>query len=284
MWPRPDRFARQLAAFAAARVDVLGGWALEIDAAGVPGRVRRMPLGHAEILDSLWACPLIHPTVMFRREPILALGGYRTDLRRSEGDLWFRCAKAGLRFANLPEVLIRHRFDASSHLRHAFRDALAGALRLSGGHADRPAAVEAPGLFRPVVPFHAADGFAPPVYRLLSASTRAVAVPDWRLRRASAGSVQIFLVRRDGEYGDAFLDQLDHVGGLGLPTDGAFFGVAPVDPAPPRQSARPRLPLAGGLAQGFDQAPGDGMRVGRGGGHGSRMGRRLYVGAEGRRC
>jgi len=125
----PDRFVRQLAAFAEGGVDVLGGWALEIDAAGVPGRVRRMPQGHAEILDSLWACPLIHPTVMFRREPILVLGGYRTDLRRSEDyDLWFRCAKAGLRFANLPEVLIRHRFDASSHLRHAFRDALERAL------------------------------------------------------------------------------------------------------------------------------------------------------------
>ncbi|NML24771.1 glycosyltransferase [Zoogloea dura] len=125
----PERFARQLAAFAEGGVDVLGGWALEIDSAGVPGRLRRMPLSHVEILASLWACPLIHPTVMYRREAILALGGYRTHLRRSEDyDLWFRCAKAGLRFANLPEALIRHRFDASSHLRHAFRDALERAL------------------------------------------------------------------------------------------------------------------------------------------------------------
>jgi GT2 family glycosyltransferase len=43
-------------------------------------------------------------------------------------DLWFRCAKAGMRFANLPEALILHRFDETSHLRHAFRDALERAM------------------------------------------------------------------------------------------------------------------------------------------------------------
>jgi hypothetical protein len=33
-----------------------------------------------------------------------------------------------MRFANLPEALILHRFDETSHLRHAFRDALERAM------------------------------------------------------------------------------------------------------------------------------------------------------------
>ena len=126
----PQRFASQMSAFETVQqVDVMGSYAQEMDSAGTPGRIRSMPLSHDEILATLWACPLIHPTVAYRRSRILAIGGYRTDLRRSEDyDLWFRCAKAGMRFANLPEALILHRFDETSHLRHAFRDALERAM------------------------------------------------------------------------------------------------------------------------------------------------------------
>lgn len=125
----PQRIELQLAAARQGLADVFGGYALEIGADGMPGEVRRMPLDHGAIMASLWACPFIHPTVMYRREAIVALGGYRSDLRRSEDyDLWFRCARAGLRFANLPEVLIRHRFDAASHGRHSLGDALERAV------------------------------------------------------------------------------------------------------------------------------------------------------------
>lgn len=126
----PERFARQISALDAdPAVDIMGSFAREMDSAGMPGRIRSMPVSHRDILAKLWACPLIHPTVAYRRSHILAIGGYRTNLRRSEDyDLWFRCAKAGMRFANLPEALILHRFDETSHLRHAFRDALERAL------------------------------------------------------------------------------------------------------------------------------------------------------------
>ncbi|WP_374494990.1 glycosyltransferase [Zoogloea sp.] len=122
----PQRFARQISAFdVSPELDVMGSYAQEMDSAGAPGRIRTMPVSHGAILATLWACPLIHPTVAYRRSRILAIGGYRSDLRRSEDyDLWFRCAKAGMRFANLPEALILHRFDETSHMRHAFRDAL----------------------------------------------------------------------------------------------------------------------------------------------------------------
>ncbi|MBT9497371.1 MAG: glycosyltransferase [Zoogloea sp.] len=126
----PERFARQLVAIEGDQsADVVGCFAQEMDIAGKLGGMRSMPVGHEQILENLWACPIIHPSVIYRRSRILAVGAYRTDLRRSEDyDLWFRCAKAGLRFANLPEALILHRFDQTSHLRHSFGDAFERAM------------------------------------------------------------------------------------------------------------------------------------------------------------
>jgi len=53
--------------------------------------------------------PLSHPTVMFRREAILGLGGYRDLDWPEDYDLWLRAAEAGLRFAKVDEVLLRWR-------------------------------------------------------------------------------------------------------------------------------------------------------------------------------
>ncbi|MDF1563172.1 MAG: glycosyltransferase [Deltaproteobacteria bacterium] len=53
--------------------------------------------------------PLAHPTVMFRREAILAVGGYRERGWPEDHDLWLRCLRAGQRLAKLPEVLVRWR-------------------------------------------------------------------------------------------------------------------------------------------------------------------------------
>ncbi len=49
--------------------------------------------------------PFAHPSVMFRKEAILAAGAYR-DLGWAEDyDLWLRLARRGSRFARLPELL-----------------------------------------------------------------------------------------------------------------------------------------------------------------------------------
>jgi len=51
-----------------------------------------------------------HPTVMYRRSKILALGGYDETLTYTEdADLWLRALAGGLRLDNLPEVLLRYR-------------------------------------------------------------------------------------------------------------------------------------------------------------------------------
>ena len=53
--------------------------------------------------------PLCHPSVMLRRDALLALGGYRDGPFAEDYDLWLRLDAAGARMAKLPEVLLRWR-------------------------------------------------------------------------------------------------------------------------------------------------------------------------------
>src|SRR5690606_34079759 len=106
----PQRFEVQMGFWAKNKsVDVFGSWAVDVDTGHNALRVREVPLTHDEIVRLIWTCPFIHPTVMYRREAILELGGYSVDAHRSEDyELWIRAAKAGLRFANLAEALVHY--------------------------------------------------------------------------------------------------------------------------------------------------------------------------------
>ncbi len=60
----------------------------------------------AIIRDLVVESPFVHPSVMFRREAVEQVGGYR-DLGWAEDyDLWLRLAAAGIRFARLPQPLL----------------------------------------------------------------------------------------------------------------------------------------------------------------------------------
>ena len=50
--------------------------------------------------------PFAHPTVMFRREVVQALGGYRQGPFPEDYDLWLRLHHAGHKLAKLPEILL----------------------------------------------------------------------------------------------------------------------------------------------------------------------------------
>jgi len=64
-------------------------------------------LGHDAILRDLYVeSPFTHPSVMFRRDAVLALGGYREAGWAEDYDLWLRLAAAGCRFARRPETLL----------------------------------------------------------------------------------------------------------------------------------------------------------------------------------
>jgi len=53
--------------------------------------------------------PLPHPSVVFRRDAILKVGGYQDHGWAEDYDLWLRLYLAGARFAKLPDVLLEWR-------------------------------------------------------------------------------------------------------------------------------------------------------------------------------
>lgn len=63
-----------------------------------------------EIADNIYVeSPFAHPSVMFRRETVRSLGGYRDGNFPEDYDLWLRIAEARLPMAKLPEVLLSWR-------------------------------------------------------------------------------------------------------------------------------------------------------------------------------
>ncbi len=112
----PERFARQVAFLEAhPQVAVLGSAIRIIGEDGVFGRLQSYPRGPAAVAaDMLHGCALAHPSVMMRREAVLAAGGYREAFRHAEDyDLWLRLGERhGL--DNLPEPLLRYRQHGTS--------------------------------------------------------------------------------------------------------------------------------------------------------------------------
>lgn len=128
----PDRFEKQVALFEEqSTLDIVGCSALEIDKQGNKGALRSMPVTHDEIVNSLWASPIIHPSVMFKQDKIKKIGAYNAALRRRQDyELWFRCANQGLRFYNIPVPLLLYRFTQNTHTKQpvklAFEQAIIG--------------------------------------------------------------------------------------------------------------------------------------------------------------
>ncbi len=75
-------------------------------------RLVRLPITPSEIVKTFKHENCIyHPSVMFRREQIIGLGGYRSEFKNAEDyDLWLRVSQR-YRIANIPVALLRYRFS-----------------------------------------------------------------------------------------------------------------------------------------------------------------------------
>ncbi|MFM5906562.1 MAG: glycosyltransferase [Novosphingobium sp.] len=129
----PERFARQVA-FLRANPDhgVVGTGEEFIDSRGVLRSASGdIPCRHEDIVAAFAAggVPLSHPTVMFRRDLVRAVGGYRAAFRHCEDlDLWLRLA-GSTRLANLPEPLLRYRRHGNQvSVRHAYAQSYGAAV------------------------------------------------------------------------------------------------------------------------------------------------------------
>jgi glycosyltransferase involved in cell wall biosynthesis len=128
----PNRFAVQLPLISAG-ADIVGAGLLEFDGDLDDIVGRRVPptkpddiRRYAKIHD-----PFNHPTVVYRREAVLKVGGYGANQALME-DYWLfsRMLAAGAEPRNVPEPLVYYRVGAGAYERRGGRDLLRSELRL----------------------------------------------------------------------------------------------------------------------------------------------------------
>ncbi len=114
----PDRCKKQIAEFEKnPKLDIIGCSVIEF--VGEPNHKlgkRNVPLDNESIHKYCRRRdPFNHPTVMYRKSKLEAVGGY-SDLRKNQDtDLWIRMLSQGAICANLPEPLLRFRFDKNTY-------------------------------------------------------------------------------------------------------------------------------------------------------------------------
>ena len=110
----PTRLAEQLEMFEAhPELVLVGSWADIIDSEGQKTGDFRPPSYDDEIrrdlIEKLWANPIAHSAVMYRRDDALLAGGYPSNVRlANDYALWLRLLRLGA-FANIPKPLCRLR-------------------------------------------------------------------------------------------------------------------------------------------------------------------------------
>ena len=112
----PGRLGRQLEVMSAQPdLSALGGLVAEFDEDPEhPYAVRPVATGRATVARrARWRCPLNHPTVMFRRADVLAVGGYSGYVGIEDYHLWGKLLAGGYHLDNLAEVLVLQRAGAA---------------------------------------------------------------------------------------------------------------------------------------------------------------------------
>lgn len=127
----PERFARQLP-YVAAGYDIVGSAIEEIGVdESLPLAYRPVPMDEAQIAANTgFRCPFHHPSVVYRRSAVQAVGGYGDLLRMEDFWLWLRLIRAGYRGVNLPEALLRYRINTGAYHRRGGLTLLAAEFRL----------------------------------------------------------------------------------------------------------------------------------------------------------
>lgn len=102
-------------------ISCVGSWYQEIDESGKVISNQKLPVGHDEIeIFSFRRSPVAHSSVMFRRELIEKAGYYPTDTFRFEDYvLWANALSRNLKFANIPDYLLKFRVDKDFYKRRS---------------------------------------------------------------------------------------------------------------------------------------------------------------------
>ena len=130
----PDRCEAELKEFEAdSELALVGGFADEFD--DDPDDIRALhtvPCKTEDIKKRMkYTNPFNHPTVMYRKEVILACGNYDCNLRKNEDyELWYRVVSNGYKCKNINRALIKFRRGASLNKRRKNREQHEGKLQI----------------------------------------------------------------------------------------------------------------------------------------------------------
>lgn len=116
-----DRFQKQIEHYLKTDADVIGGYIEEfINSPGDLKSFRRVPLKHEEIVKfAKWRQPMNHPTIVFKREAYLKIGGYKNLRMLEDFDLFYRMIASGMIFVNIPDVLVQMRYSRAQQNRRS---------------------------------------------------------------------------------------------------------------------------------------------------------------------
>lgn len=97
------------------------GFIQEFDDLGRVLDLRKLPLDHKDIvMFAKRRSPLSHPAVIFRRDAILAVGGYPLFRNAQDYALWSVLIVKGYKLANLAEVLVKMRTGSDMYNRRGY--------------------------------------------------------------------------------------------------------------------------------------------------------------------
>lgn len=116
----PTRFEKQIAFMSENNeYSIISSWVNEF--ISVPGdydKARVLPENHEKIYKYAKSrCPVNHPSVVFRKNDVLNVGGYQTDLFPEDYFLWIKMLKNGCKFYNMQESLVGFRFSPETYRR-----------------------------------------------------------------------------------------------------------------------------------------------------------------------
>ena len=117
---KSDRFEKQVAKFMEdENLDVVGAWIDEFEN-GIKNikTTRKLPETHDQIyLYGKSRCPINHPVVMFKKNAVIAAGGYLHMPLFEDYYLWVRMLVNGAKFYNIQESLLYFRTSDAMFMR-----------------------------------------------------------------------------------------------------------------------------------------------------------------------
>jgi len=102
-----DRLQKQFDFFEKNQIDILGG---QMELFGKSSSITHHPLDIPNDIMKYTDWFMNHPTIMFKKESIVNIGGYNPDFDGTEDlELWCRSLANKLIIKNLPDIIVRHR-------------------------------------------------------------------------------------------------------------------------------------------------------------------------------